>query len=174
MRPALIATCASLCLLSIAAVNAAKLYKVVNPDGTITYTDQPVPGAEPVDLAGVNSAVVPSMRPATPPVSKKKERKTPEYKLGIVSPADGETIRNNLGELTIVARMEPQTGGTYQLLMNGVPYASQDNPVFALEGVNRGEYQYQVQFLNNSGKVLASSEQRVLYLHQSSALINPN
>jgi len=38
--------------------------------------------------------------------------------------------------------------------------------------MERGAYEYSVKFINNSGKLIASSEARRVYLHQASALIN--
>jgi hypothetical protein len=98
-------------------------------------------------------------------------QKKREYKLNIVSPQKDATIRNNMGQITISASLEPTLGGFFQLTINGQTIDSA-NGTFILENMSRGSYQYQVKFIGNSGKVIAFSDTRSLHLHRASVLIN--
>lgn len=162
-------------MLSFAAA-ASTLYKVVNEDGSITYTDIPAPGAEPVDLSKVNSAVMPSLttNKQTNPQVKPTQKPTIEYQLSLISPTQEQTVRDNLGNLTVRAKLSPQSAGMFQLVLDGEVVQTQPQPVFELTNLNRGEHTIQVHFLQNRGKILASTPSTVFYLRRASALINPN
>lgn len=158
-------------------VFAATLYKVVNKDGTVTYTDQPVEGAVPVDLGKVNSATMPALAKPKKTLqinSKAKDKKNIEYQLSFSSPVDGQTIRDNLGRVNVSAALSPSGPGIYELFVDGVSVGTSPNPNFTLEGINRGEHSLQMRFKHNSGKILASTSSIVFYLHKASALIKAN
>lgn len=145
------------------------IYKTTHKDGTVTYSDQPSPGAVQVSL-DVNTNTMQSNAPKMvilPQVTQKKR----EYQLNIVSPENDATVRNNMGNIDIAASLQPSHAGLFQLTINGQKLQSPTG-VFKLENMDRGSYQYQVEFIGNSGKVIASSETRSLHLHRASALIN--
>lgn len=160
-------------LLFCTSVSAATLYKVVSKDGKVTYTDKPQVGAEVVDLSAVNSAVMPSMAQPKNDVRAKVVQKAPiKYQLTIVSPSHEQTIRNNLGELTIRGQLKPQANGIFDLYLNGKIIRSNPIPSFSLTGIDRGEHSIEIKFRNKSGKILASTPSQTVYLHKASALIN--
>jgi hypothetical protein len=149
------------------------IYKTVHKDGTITYSDQASPGAIEVTL-NVNTNTMQSIAATqnTPQTQSQIQVKQKSYKLNILSPEIDATVRNNAGNLSIAANLEPSLAGFYQLHINSQIIDS-GTGVFKLENMDRGSYQYQVKFIGNSGKVIASSELRSLHLHRASILINP-
>lgn len=162
-----------LCLVS-AGLSATTLYKVVGKDGSVTYTDVPRPGATPVVLGNPNiadSSSQPKTRP-TPP--KTVQVNYPDYQLTMTSPENGATIRNSLGQINVSASLAPQGAGQFQLFLNDSLIETRATPFFQLENIDRGEHHIQIKFLHNSGKILASTDRRVVYLHRTSALINAN
>ncbi|MCC2617478.1 DUF4124 domain-containing protein [Aestuariibacter halophilus] len=164
-----VGACCSVC------VSAGTLYMIKEKDGTVRYTDMPVAGAVPVDLSGVNSAVMPALAPTkTAPATKTVQRPAVQYDLSITAPADGATIRNNLGNFSVSGQVSPTGPGVFQLLMDGNVVATNPIPQFSLESVDRGEHTLQLQLVDNTGKILASSPQHTVYLHRASALITPS
>ena len=166
-----------LCLLVTGCLSAATLYKVVNKDGTVTYTDRPVEGAVEVSFKGLNSAVMPAMATPNRPQSqgvKRQEKALPEFQLVMLSPSEGETIRNNQGNLTVTAQLSPAGSGQFLLYIDDQLKDTQGLPKFSLTNLDRGERVIQVKFRHNSGKILASTPKRTIFLHKASALINAN
>ena len=164
-------------LLSSMSLGSALVYKKVNQDGSITYSDAPSEGAVPLDLATGNSVVMPAL--VSPQAKIYKTVKNPkqtqvDYQLSIMSPTPEQTIRNNNGKMNVITRITPNVPGQYQLILNGVLHSAQTSGTFQLEGMQRGEYSVQVRFIGNSGKVLASSNMQTFYLHKASALIKAN
>ncbi len=165
----LIATCL-FCVCALANVNAQTIYKTVHADGTVTYSDLPTPGAIEVNIktptntmkSNPNTNILTPQINATPKV---------QYNLSVLSPADNATIRDNSGKVNIAAGIDPIANGVFQLNINGKTHES-PNGVFSLTDMNRGAYEYSISFIDTSGKVIASTPSRNLYLHQASALIN--
>lgn len=150
-------------------VQGATLYKVVKADGTVVYTDRPVAGAVPVALPSVNTSqslapkqdAKPTTTPPKPDIN---------YHISIQSPAHEETIRNNLGAVKVSASIDPKGVGMFQLVLDGQVVSTKAFPQFSLQGVPRGEHKIEVQLVDKSGKILASSPSRIFYLHQASVL----
>lgn len=160
-------------------LQAGELYKVVNKDGSITYTDIPQEGAQSFNMSSTNTAIMPSMTAKTPgkgPVqtSKKSVKRLPNYAIKLISPTPEQTIRNNLGKVSIRGEMTPAGAGQFQLFLDSVLIETKATPSFDLENVERGEHSIQIKFLHNSGKILASTPEQVFYLHKASVLINKN
>lgn len=153
-------------------ISAQVVYKVVQEDGTVLYTDQPIPGAEPLSLAGVSSSVAPSLAPTQASAAETDEQEGPNYKIEVVSPSPESTIRDNQGRMAIVARLSPEASGQFHLWLNNEHVASQQSGAFMLDGLNRGAHTFYLTVTDNSGKTLASSDPQTFYMHQASALIN--
>jgi len=167
----------SVVLLALAAlvassVGAQVIYKVVQEDGTVLYTDQPIPGAKPLDLSEVNSAVMPRLAtpPAQPVDAEQPDGET--YKIEVVAPAPETTIRDNQGRVSITARLSPRANGQFHLWLNNQKIGSQSSGAFMVEGLNRGAHTFFITATDNTGKTLASSDPQTFYMHQASALVN--
>ncbi|GAB56767.1 hypothetical protein GPUN_2653 [Glaciecola punicea ACAM 611] len=147
-----------------------QVYKTIHSDGTVTISDKASSDAEAIVLSAPTSTFESNV-PALKPLLQTTQKLSVNYKLSILSPQNDATIRSNIGELSIGASIDPRIGGFYQLHINGKVHESAAG-MFALRDMERGAYEYSVKFINNSGKLIASSEARRVYLHQASALIN--
>lgn len=155
---------------------AKTLYKVIQADGTVLYTDIPKAGAEVVDLSNTNSATMPAL--AVPPAVIRKNthssRPKPSYQLRLLTPANEQNLRSNNGLVRVTAKLQPTTAGQYLLFLNNQQVATERSGTFILENLNRGSHQIQVKFSDNSGKILASSAVQTFHLHRASLLISQN
>jgi hypothetical protein len=158
-------------------LNASVVYKTVNLDGSITFSDVPSEGAEKLDVSTSNSVVMPALvspQAKTNRTAKSLKQTQMQYQLNVISPSPEQTIRSNIGKMKVVASITPNVPGNYQLLLNGVLHKSQTSGTFQLKDMQRGEYTAQVRFVGNSGKVLALTDMQTFYLHKASALIKAN
>jgi TolA-binding protein len=169
-----------LCLLLLCiSVSAQVVYKTVKADGSVVYSDVPSDGAVPVNLSSMNTVVVPPLNNAASQTTTRinpVKKRSPEvqYLVFIRSPAAEQTLRDNSGAVTINAEVVPKKSGKFQLIIDNQIVKTQSNSQFQLENVNRGAHTIQIDFLDNSGKILASSKQQTFYLQKASALINAN
>lgn len=156
------------------------VYKTTHADGTVSFSDTFVEGAVKVDLSSTKTTVLPTQlpsqtRPSMP--SNGATISTPpkpaiDYQLSIIQPAPEATIRNNQGKVTITAQVSPEIQGEYLLTIRDKKIRSRSGQ-FMLDNLDRGTYPYQINLINNSGKVIASSNLQRFYLHKASVLIKP-
>lgn len=175
MKLALSFCCLIFCLSSIAQV----VYKTVKADGTVVYSGVKSEGATQVNLSAMNSVVMPALNQAggkkTQEINSNKTTKaSTQYVVSILSPMAEQTLRDNSGMVTVNAQVQPKTSGKFQLMLDDEEVITQTSGQFNLENVDRGAHSIEVNFLDNSGKILARSKKQTFYLHQASALINAN
>ena len=169
-----------MCLLLLCiSVSAQVIYKTVKADGSVVYSDVRSDGAVPVNLSSMNTVVVPALnnasnQPKSRNNSVQKSRPAIQYVVSIRSPMAEQTLRDNSGAVTITADVLPKKSGKFELVLDNQIVKTQSNSQFQLEYVNRGAHTIQVNFLDNSGKILASSKPQTFYLQKASALINAN
>lgn len=152
------------------ATAATQLYTWTDDNGVVHYSDKPVLGAQPASISD-NSNVVPRLNEGSLPTTQ-VAGKSHGFKLAIRTPANQETIRDNLGRLSINGSSEPQEipqGYSYRLLLNGqVVNQGAVSPDFTLTNVNRGEHKLKIELVDPVGKIIASSPVSVVYLHRAS------
>jgi hypothetical protein len=168
------------CLLFLCiSVSAKVLYKTVKADGSVVYSDVKNQGSVPVNLSSMNTVVIPALNNASSQTSTqniriKKVSPEVQYTVFISSPEAEQTLRDNAGGVKISASVSPKKSGKFQLIFDGQIFKTQSKSQFKLESVDRGAHTIKVNFLDNSGKILASSGQQTFYLQKASALINVN
>jgi len=92
-------------------------------------------------------------------------------KIELTKPQDQQTIRNNIGKLTIMASLSKPIKATekIRLLINSAIKKQQQSPAFTLFSVPLGEHKLQLQLISQSGKILASSKLITIYMHRFKA-----
>jgi len=157
-------------LLLLSAQSVATVYRWVDDNGKVHYSDEPKNNAEAVELnenTQNNMSVPPPVKHNTAPAAETKIN----YTISITTPQQEATVRDNNGDFTVSVSVAPQLprGVLLTLLIDGVvtvqPQASTE---FQLTGINRGEHSLVVNAVTQSGKVLASSSPRKIFLHQAS------
>lgn len=157
-----------LLMLLITTQAAAKVYKWVDEQGKVHYSDTPIEGAEVVKLKSHthNKMVLPKAinRSVT------QQPEAIQYQLQIDSPSSEATIRDNNGDFTVTASMTPPPpfGSKFKLILDGQPWGvAQTDSLFQLKQIDRGEHSIAVQAIAANGKVLATTPSRVIYLHRA-------
>ncbi|MFB2687029.1 DUF4124 domain-containing protein [Shewanella mangrovisoli] len=164
-------TLISLLLLSLFA--QATVYKWVDKDGKVHYSDEPHPNAEVVELKEKTLNQI-----ALPPVKNDADDSQViqqiQYQVVITSPTEEETVRDNNGDFQVTATVTPEIKSQYLMALKldgqtvGQP---QVGGIFQLKHIDRGEHTIVVDAMTQNGKVFASSSPRKIFLHQ--AAMNP-
>jgi len=170
-----------LILLALFACQAnAEIYKSINADGEVVYSDTATQGAERVKMPALPTYTPPPAATAGfTPVQQVRE-KTDYYKsFVLVSPANEETIRNNLGILNIEAKLTPalqvRLKHRVQFFLNGEPYgAPVGKTSLTISNLDRGDYTLSAAVVDADGKTLISTGDVVLYMKRHSILNPPN
>ena len=149
----------ALFMLTATSLNAATtVYKVKNPDGSISYSDQPQDNAEVMQVEPVPTV------PAVPVDRSLYDRKpaddvapTNTYSnFAIISPANDQAFQSPEGIVEIRVALEPslQDSHTLEYWFDGTLHQSTQAPAVQLNNVDRGTHKVQVKIVDGAGKVI--------------------
>nr|BAB11928.1 unnamed protein product [Shewanella violacea] len=90
----------------------ATVYKWVDADGKIHYSDQPIKNSETVEFkSNTQNQIKLHTSKAKSSTADENQQSLTQYDLSITSPSEEETIRDNQGKITIMARISPESTG---------------------------------------------------------------
>lgn len=105
----------------------------------------------------------------TPDSEQQAESALPTASIQLTTPSDQQTLRDNQGNLTIMASTNRKLshGHNVRLRLDGDIYGRpQAQLVWPLTNIERGSHTLQVELLKH-GKVIASSEEITVFLHRA-------
>ena len=160
----------SLLILFMPAVHA-DVYRSVDKDGHVVYSDKPSQGAEKIEIKDAQTIHLPTAGPFRyqPPA---KEAPPRYSSVAISSPGNDESIRQNSGDVTVQISVSPglKSGDVISLLMDGKEVASGPASSVTLKNVDRGSHTLQARVLGSDGSTWASSESVTFHLLRHSVL----
>ncbi|MEE2001943.1 DUF4124 domain-containing protein [Alkalimonas sp. MEB108] len=147
---------------------SGKVYVWRDANGVLVFSDSPRPGAEEVNLTTrVN------LMETTEPFRPQQQEKSTPISIEITNPEQEATVRDNTGTVHVTGRVLPRFTRGFQvaLLVNGSRYGiPQTSTTFVLRDMDRGEYQLQMELLDQSGKQIAKSDVITFYLHRATVI----
>lgn len=158
---------------------AQTVYKTVDEDGNITYSDQP-----PEDGKSAEEAQLPELnevprqqirrRPNRNP-SRESSRDVPDYQLELVSPQPDTSVPPGQRDLTIAVRLSPGLAPGHQLVyhQSDKVVAETRQSQYTIEEIFRGTHQIRVTVVDESGRELAQAGPVPVHVHRPS-LQNPS
>lgn len=161
MNPILHLTrCCTLTLFTLTVMSthaATTVYKVKNPDGSISYSDQPQDDAEVMQVEPVPTvpAVPVNFAPANAPDEDASTAQA--YRnFAIVAPGNNEAFHSPEGTVEIRVALEPtlQDGHMLEYWVDGKLHQSSQAHALQLTNVDRGTHTIQVKIVDASGVVL--------------------
>jgi hypothetical protein len=172
-------------LLPLAAFAEGEIYKVVDDDGNVTYTDQrPSTGAEPMDLPelSVIKTDTPETVPLTPDASQEEQAGKPTPRelrrqfsdFRILQPQPEETFWGTGNQVTVAwGSSQPMLEGlSTRLYVDG---EAQEAPAAGSVTLtlNRGEHQVYAELLDERKRRILTTDTVTFFVKQHSALFNP-
>lgn len=180
----------ALCLIAVvmAAVvtpAAAEVYRWVDDQGQVHFSDEPRDGAEPIDVGEptvVESLPIPEGADPKDDAASGSGPGTDDdaavaqtpWRIAIAAPSDEATVRDNQGKVQVVLNVRPRFSEDHRILIlvDGSPY--REGPFTStdvtLSGIDRGAHELQALLRDDSGRVLARSSTVTVYVHQASRL----
>ena len=174
-------------LLTSATASAQKLYKIVDENGRVTYTDK-----KPSSDKTYQELTVEPSKPDPQAVKKARANKqrrqqkqnspiTPlrfrGYKaIDIVSPSNDQNILQDQQTVTVKLALTPelQAGHQVQLLFDGRSIEKPSRSLnFVLTELERGSHNIKVQVLDTAGTVIANSDPVTIHVRRHTANNSP-
>ena len=138
----------------------AAIYSWTDKNGTIHFSDGPVPNAVIIEKNPENIALIPSL------VVPKIENKTAAKKITITSPKNEETIHYANGRLTVKIATSLNPNDKIILLLDGKEIAASEKFIFSLKNIERGAHTLQAQ-LSAKDKLIGESGITTFFMHQT-------
>ena len=162
-------------LMLLATPTLAEVYKTITPSGEVIYSDVKTRGAKQMNVPKPQVYTPPPLPvPVNPPPEKEVE-KAAYSSFVIDSPVNEETIRDNLGNISLLLTLEPelntQEGHRIQYFLNGEPHGRRtDDTEKTFTNVERGEHQVSAVVVDGDGKTLIDTSPVTVFMHRESLL----
>jgi hypothetical protein len=151
---------------------SAAVYKTVDAEGNVVYTDEPVGNGKPVDLPPL-STIPPPKYTSSQPSSETMDSNSGYTNISIVSPEPDGTLRDNTGAVPVSAGLEPElnaaAGHRFQYYLDGQaqgePTASNQ---IVITNVDRGTHNVAVAVIDAEDQELIRSNPVPFHLHRQS------
>jgi len=175
------------CTLSVmsATTALAEVYKTVDENGNVVYTDQPPePGAEPMKLRELSVVPVPEYAAKDRAIKSSGlgEGDTPDlgelrrgYRdFALTSPAPEQTFTGtgNIATIAWDTRFELQPGMQVVVQIDGKALPPTTASAITSPQLDRGEHQVSARLVDVQNRTIATSGPVTFFVHQNSALFN--
>ena len=167
----------SFLLISVAfsGLNAAEIYRHVDENGNVKFSDQPKDGAKRVEVAPPNIDASPKAPKARTKSDNSEEEASPYTSLALVEPENDITL-HQVSEVKLVASVTPalRSGHSIQFFRNGAPLGEPSRDItYTAPTLERGSYSFSVKVLDSTGETLLASDQTVVHIRRQS-ILHPN
>jgi hypothetical protein len=168
-----------LTLLAAGPAAAVPVWKWVDASGQVHYTDVPVPGAERIELTGVQSIPAPRSRTSNAEAGRTATaalERTAYQRFVIVSPAEQQTLWNIGAMLNVQVDIAPplQDGDRIDVFLDGQRVSvNATSTQFTVPDVYRGVHTLQAVIVDSNGKDVLRSL-AVTFVVQQTSVLNPN
>ena len=147
-------------ILVLSSFAAAEIYKTVDKNGRITYTDVPPTNTEakPVELKTINSLPSPPAIPIDTP-SNNSAPNTLDYQIQVVAPENGRTLMADERSITVSVSLNQalNNGDLLAYKLDGDIITTTQEMAYTINEPPRGERSLTVDVVDTNGKILAQS-----------------
>jgi hypothetical protein len=169
-----------LILLAVSSIAVAnEVYRWVDKDGQIHYSDRPHEGAEMVTLPSAQTFSMPASQTGQRTQDKQKDKQAADLysSVAIVSPGSDEVLWGTDGTVKVSASVQPQLRRGHKLMIyldnRAVASLTGTQREAELTDVFRGEHTLRSEVADSTGSVVAKSDS-VSFTVKQTSIQNPN
>jgi len=147
---------------------SAALYKGLDSEGNVIYSDKPFNNSEQFNPPEITVMDAPKIQPKKEGVIEEETAETKYTRLSITAPKNNEIIWNN-PQLMVALKVTPALniaeGHSTWLLMDGKPLVKKSQSLLLPIGkADRGEHKIQAQIRNRKGKIIKRSKSVTIHI----------
>ena len=151
-----------------------QIYRDIDANGGAYFSDKKTTASQSVSISDVNTVRQIDII-QKPTASNLNDLDKIDYKLKIITPKQGSTYRNE-NKILVDVRVEPAIEAASKnrlalLLNSGVVFERNNNGMFELENLDRGEHVLQAKLLDLQDNVVTKSDEVRFFLHKTSILL---
>lgn len=149
---------------------ATPVYKSVDKDGKIYYSDQPEEGSEEIILPPAQTYTpAPLPPPVVPESTQSAEQGVSQYQVDIIAPENESVFTTEVQTISIKLSIKPELHEDDHILLrvNGEAYGTfQTSPNFTLGRLDRGRYDIQAFVYSKTNTDKPKGQSEILTIHQ--------
>lgn len=156
---------------------AATIYKSVDENGNVVFTDKPGGKAEkvvPPESTIIKSTPTKTTQNQSSNTSKQNSIVTSYQNIRIANPSNDMSIRENNGNVTVTMEITPPlditSGHKIALFLDGKQGGTTQSLTFVFNNLDRGTHELRAAIIDRKGKILKQSNSITFYLHRFSIL----
>lgn len=156
---------------------SAEIYKYVDKDGNVVFTDKPGKGREQMHLAPLPTISLPKgddtgQTTPTKPVNGQKSTGPTYSKLVFTSPGDNSAFWSGSGNFVISVEATPalRKGDKFKVALDGRVLGSNTSGAFPVQHVSRGTHTASMSVVNAEGQSVQSGPSITFTVHRPSVI----
>ena len=150
----------------------ADMYKWVDADGNITYSDRPQPGASKgeeevteIEVPPVNTVPAVDTSVLDQPEETNQDSQSGAESIAIISPQNDEAIRENAGNVSISVAVEPVLGDEIvAIYLDGNEVSRGQATNVYLQNIDRGTHTVTAEVISAAGDIVTSASPVTFHL----------
>lgn len=162
----------TLLLFTLPAAAADKVYKKVNPDGSVEFSDQPSEGSEELPLQKAPATRFEKSPGIDIRSSTSRQDDAGGYEVTILSPTNNQSIRDNAGNVTLESEITPSLRRNHQRhwILDGKSLDEREDTI-QLSNLDRGSHTLRLEVIDQNGEVQAASASVIFFMIRRSAIL---
>ncbi|GGC83507.1 DUF4124 domain-containing protein [Marinobacter halophilus] len=162
-------------LLLASATAYAEVYRHVDAQGNVTFTDEPMQGGETIQVKPVTTITLPKPEAVmqTDRLLKEVEREGAAYEsVTLAHPEDGQAFHSGNGDVTFEVRSTPslRRGHRYEVTLDGQPVGQSSSGSITVNNIDRGTHNVGVHIVDSDGIQVKSGQPVSFTIHRPSRL----
>lgn len=172
MKPIVVMT--TVALLLFAGTASAEVYRQVDAEGNVTFSDEPSLGAKAIKVKPVTTIRLPKMQDLEQPKKPQQDQRPSSLydSVTIVYPANNEAFHSGNGNIEFRLTSSPplRKGHKYEVTLDGQPVGQSATGIILVQQVDRGTHQAGVRVVNRNGVQVGSGTGVSFTIHRPSRL----
>lgn len=163
--------------LLLAAPVSAEIYRQVDAQGNVTYTDEPSDQspAETVEVRPVTTVTLPKLEAVREPeeLRERAETEGAAYsEVRFTAPQDEQAFHSGSGDVSFQVSSSPglQSGHKYEVTLDGQPIGQSTSGTVSVRNIDRGTHQAGVSIVDSSGVTIKTGDTISFTVHRPSVL----
>ncbi|TGN38536.1 DUF4124 domain-containing protein [Marinobacter confluentis] len=156
---------------------AAEIYRQVDAQGNVTYTDEPSDQApaETVRIKPVTTVTLPKPEAVREPeqLREKVEKEGAAYSdLRFTAPEDDQAFHSGSGDVAFQVASSPglKNGHKYEVTLDGQPVGQSTSGTVSVRNIDRGTHRAGVNIVDSSGVTIKTGDTITFTIHRPSVL----
>ncbi|MGM0572085.1 MAG: DUF4124 domain-containing protein [Pseudomonadota bacterium] len=154
---------------------SAEVYRQVDSQGNVTYTDEPVEGteAEEIKVKPITTVTLPKPEAVQEPeqLRQKVEEEGAAYdSVTFLAPGDDEAFHSGSGDVEFQVTSSPslRDNHKYEVTLDGQPVGQSESGTVMVRNVYRGTHDAGVNIIDSNGVTIKSGETITFTIHRPS------